>query len=427
MKIVHLQFVPLIIMLSVASGCGESKADKMRKGQEQLTKRVSAQLQAAKDKADECDFDAANNIISDLRDEVSQSPFANQDTCNKLTTDIDAEHKRLSTREVHQRRKIRDGWRVIGGKLVSPEDQSRALAQQKQREEAEAARAQARRARAAELERAQRDAAAREAERRRAEAEAREEEARRARATEEAERELRHALSAVPSLQIALDDALYRSASIEWVLWSLRTQSISLGATPDVHPDACLIGQDEVLRRIDAASEGSSQILLAYRKEISSFIRNTRWPLYITSSEAMNGRIIPVRFAEYQNKAVLILGPLFSDTVFNNINQTVNTAKKRAASFAQSNILPVLLETTITDRFENTAFEYVGYVFAYGNRNFVRDTDTPMSELLCMVVSTKDLNAFINRELSQERLVAQAAIFLASESQTFMRIELDLE
>jgi hypothetical protein len=69
----------------------------------------------------------------------------------------------------------------------------------------------------------------------------------------------------------------------------------------------------------------------------------------------------------------------------------------------------------------------VGLIFVYGNSNFVRDRDMPDAESLCLVLSTRDFATFINREQSQEALVRNSAVFLASEGPQFVRVELTLE
>ena len=155
--------VPVAVACAL-SGCGDSKT--REEGRAQLTQRTAEQLEAAAAKASGFDFDGANAILGALRNEVSESPFADVATYDKLTADIDAAYGNVSEQESEYRRKLRAGWKLTEGKLVSPEDQARALAEQKRKEEAERAR------RKAERERLAADAKAREDEAERAKREA---------------------------------------------------------------------------------------------------------------------------------------------------------------------------------------------------------------------------------------------------------------
>ena len=224
-----------------------------------------------------------------------------------------------------------------------------------------------------------------------------------------------------------MDDQRYGDARGWWIFWYLAMENISLGGKPEKDPNDCLIGKAEVIRRIQAADARSSPVLLSYRDEILDFVENVDWAAYIIDPEALKAGDIPIRFATHQNQAVLLLGTVFSDTVFNNANQAMNTPKKRAAAFAQREVLPTLLKSRLTDRLRAAEFGYVGLIFAYGNRNFVTDEHWAMPESLCLVMSTRDFTAFVNRELSQEALVKNSPVFLASEGPKFVRVELTLE
>ena len=79
-------------------------------------------------------------------------------------------------------------------------------------------------------------------------------------------------------------------------------------------------------------------------------------------------------------------------------------------------------------------FGYLGLVFVYGNRNFVREGDVFASESLCLVMSAQDFAAFAQRELSQEALLRNSSVFLAVgdpfksvDEYKFIKVELTLE
>ncbi|MGD8454265.1 MAG: hypothetical protein PVJ57_20830 [Phycisphaerae bacterium] len=157
----------LLILWLIASlpvGCTDSK--KKEAGRQELAQHVAEQLRVANTKAEAFDFDGANAILRDLADEVNKSPFADVATYDKLNADIEAVRRAVSDQETEFRRKMRAGWKAIGGKLVSPADQARALAEEKRQQEAERARQEREKARLAaeaqrrrdEAERAEREA-----------------------------------------------------------------------------------------------------------------------------------------------------------------------------------------------------------------------------------------------------------------------------
>ena len=379
--------LPLVAACALV-GCGDNKTTE--EGRAQLKQRVGDQLQAAKAKADAYDFDAANAILRGLPDEVDKSPFADVATYDKLKADIEAVRGAVSSQEDDCRTKTKAGWRIAAGKLVSPDDQARALAEQKRQEEAERARREAEQARLT--------------------------------------RERGEAIKTLPAVQTALEDERYLIAEVQWVYWYLFTTAKSHGMKLETDPNMYLIEKSEVMRRIRAADARSSPVLLSYRDEILDFVENVDWATYTADAKRLSkADDVPIRFATHQNQPVLLLGALFSDTLFNNANRATNTPKKRAAAFAQKEVLPRLLKSRLTDRFKAARFGYIGLIFVYGNANAARDDDSLRSESLCLVVSTRDFAAFVNRELSQEAFVRNSAVFLASEGPGFVRVELTLE
>lgn len=149
----------LCLIASLPTGCSDSK--KREAGRQELARHVAEQLGVANTKAEAFDFDGANGILRDLADEVNKSPFADVATYDKLTTDIEAVRRAVSDQETEFRRRLRAGWKVIEGQLVSPQDQARALAEQKRKKEAERARREAEKVKLAAEAKARRDKAER--------------------------------------------------------------------------------------------------------------------------------------------------------------------------------------------------------------------------------------------------------------------------
>ena len=124
----------LCMSACATAGCGDGQ--RKERGRAQLRGRVAEQLRAAEAKADTYDFESAHGILRDLSEEVDRSPFADVATFDTLNSEIDAVSRTISEQESEYRRKIRAGWRVIAGRLISPEDQPRAIAEQKREEQA---------------------------------------------------------------------------------------------------------------------------------------------------------------------------------------------------------------------------------------------------------------------------------------------------
>jgi len=407
-------------------GCGDSK--NAEEGRAQLTQRVAQQLEAAQAKADAYEFDAAKAILRDLPEEVDKSPFANVATCDKLTADIDAIRRAVFDEEAECRRKTRAGWKLIDGHLVSPADQERALAEKKRREEQAAKRKEEERRMAHARAKAEAEAREKESRRRRAVEEAEKELARQAAEKAAAQRMVADTVRNLPSLQTALDDYRYIADRTHWLLWYISLELVSLGGDPPEHGpwDYQMLPKD-LTKYVESVTPSASPILVAYRDEILDIMQTLRYRAYVSSPDERKCGQVPIRFANHGGKPVLLIGSVLADTSFNNVNQAMNTPKKRAAAFMQREVLPVLLSGQIPERLKSAQLGYFGIMFVYGNSNFVRDNDTPTPESLCIVLSMRDYVAFADRELSQESLVKNSQIFLASAGSKFIKVELSLE
>lgn len=124
----------LALLIACAhAGCGNSK--KTGEERARFAQRAADQLQAAKSKADAYDFARANAILSDLVEEVRESPFPDVATYDKMMAEIAAIRREVSRQKASYRKKIRAGWKMLDGQLVSLAEQRRARAQEKRRRE----------------------------------------------------------------------------------------------------------------------------------------------------------------------------------------------------------------------------------------------------------------------------------------------------
>ncbi len=121
------------------TGCEDSQREQ---GREELIQEVNEQIATAKKSAAGFDFDTADESTRQLLATVDESPYADVTTYNRLTADIEDARRELARLKADHREKLRAGWKVIDGRLVSPEEQ-RARAEKEreaQRRRAEEAR-----------------------------------------------------------------------------------------------------------------------------------------------------------------------------------------------------------------------------------------------------------------------------------------------
>lgn len=407
---------------------GYSSSRKKTEERDRLLRLIDQQVSVAADKSEEYDFAGAKAVLLAAATEVQESPYADAYLVNQLNGKLDAASLNVERRETDHRDKIRAGWTVIDGRLVSPTEQERALEEKRQRQKEEAKRREEERRLAEARAKAEAEARAEEERRRRAAEEAEREQARQAAEEEAARRMVAEAVRNLPSLQAVLDDRKYPEDRAHWLMWYLSLQIVSLGGDTSEHrPTDYQVLREDVTSFVQSVAPSASPLLVAYRGDILDILETLRYPAYVSSPDERKRKQVPIRFANHAGDPVLLVGSVLSDTTFNRANPGLNTAKKRAASFMQREVLPALLSSRIPERLKSARLAYLGIVFVYGNSNFVRDKDTPNPESLCIVLSMRDYVAFVNRELSQERLVKNSLVFLASDGPKFVKVELTLE
>lgn len=127
----------IVFLLLGLSACSNKQREE---GRARLTEQAAEQIQAAEQKMNEYDFHAARKLLYEVREEIQGSSYADVATEDKLFADIDAAYAAISDKESDFHRKKLKGWSVIDGRLVSPADQPRALAEKKRRQEQDAKR-----------------------------------------------------------------------------------------------------------------------------------------------------------------------------------------------------------------------------------------------------------------------------------------------
>ena len=243
-------------------------------------------------------------------------------------------------------------------------------------------------------------------------------------AKENAKKKMDQIILNLPSLKDVLQKSEISNLK-DKVIWSTMITSLEIAkmkSNKKVSLDEYVLSDTEVIKRVKA---NTSPLITVYRDEILDIIEYIGWSSF-GNSDKSDSTYIPLRFAVHQEQLVIIIGSIFSDTVFNNINASLNTPKKRASSFIQKEVLPTLLKTQLPEKLKKARFGYLGILFIYGNSNFVKE-DMASPEILAIVMSTHDLIDFVNRDLSQEAFVKKSSVYITSGTLQFIKVEITLE
>lgn len=387
----------LLVVVGYAIYVKKSQAVARQQRLTALQKTIDATIAQSHQLISEQEFDEAKGVLRNLEARIES------EGAWELREAIAEAVQHVHGVESDYKEKIKQGYVYFEGRFMHKSERDRTLARRKVERERQAAEASART----------------EAERRRL-AEAREK-ARLKREKERAKQMLATALSNLPSVKSQLD-ATYARDRGSWVLWLLSWELRSMGGKPDRDPEEIEISQERVIASLRGQTAESSPTLTAYRDDIIGLLRSLGYPKYIAYE-----RDVPVSFALDSDKPVLLIGSVASDTVYNNINQSLNTAKKRAANFMQRTIIPDLLKSRLSKRLRAAKLEYFGVVYVYGHRNFVNEEHGGLPESLCIVMATRDYIMFVEGKLTQEALLRGSSVFLASDGPAFVKVELELE
>lgn len=186
--------VTRLMVLFLLLGLGGCSNKEREEGTARLTEQAAEQIQAAEQKMNEYDFDAAKKLLYELREEIQGSSYVDVATEDKLIADIDAAYAVLSDRKTDFFCKKGQGYSLVDGKLLSPAERKRILAENRRESEEQRRKEETRRA---EKDERQRELQKRQ-ERQRQESQQRQKRLRQERETKESQRKAR--------LQTAIDN-----------------------------------------------------------------------------------------------------------------------------------------------------------------------------------------------------------------------------
>jgi DNA-directed RNA polymerase subunit RPC12/RpoP len=381
-----------------------------------LDRLANANIAEARRRAGSYAFDAAGAIIGQAEAQVEQSPLLNSQSRELLQDRLAVALAELKAGEATLQQKLKEGYRVVGGRLLQPDEADRALAEEDQRDAAEQSRREAEaraRAEAEDKARALREA----------EEQADEEQVRRRREQEYARSELTEALRTLPPIEEILGGFEYTLQRMKMtsMLLSKRLSEVDASKPFDVNEFA--LGREVVKRRLFGSE---APIVADLRDEITELIANLDFDHYLLSGQDTHSDNLPIQFVTYRDRPTLMIGIALSDSIYNPADPNLDTPQGRAGAFARTVILPALRGKSGPGRIP-PSIEYVGITSGYAIGNPARRDDVPETEFVCLVMQTTDLVAFARGNIVEVDLLRNSAAFAATRDEPFTPFELPRE
>lgn len=377
-----------------------------------LDRLVNANILEGRRRTRSYSFDAAGAIIGQAETEIAQSTLLNPQSRELFQDRLAVALAELKVEEAEFQRRLKEGYHVVGGRLLGPDDAAKALAEERGRDEADRFRREAEAHARAEADEKAR--ALREAEQR-----AEEERERRQREQEIAQSELAESLRTLPPIEDVLGGFEYTMQRMKMTsaLLSKRLAEVDPNKPYDVGEFA--FSQQEVRRRL---MQAETPILAGFRDELSDLVANLDFNNYLLSGSESRTDGLPIHFTRLREGPVVMIGVAFSDSVYSAVDPALDAPQKRAGAFARSVILPSLRGKPAPGRMPG-AVQYIGIVAGYAIRNFARRDEIPEAEFMCLVMRTTDVAAFARGDLADEDLLRNSAAYAATRDEPFTPIE----
>ncbi len=132
----------------------------------------------------------------------------------------------------------------------------------------------------------------------------------------------------------------------------------------------------------------------------------------------------PVRFVKFGNQTILLLPSGALGTVLNSLRMT---ARERAASVITGDALPFLqFFYRVAGGSRVVGVTHIGVTIAYGVKDFTQQGGLADGETATVIMSTADLQAFIDLAISEDQLLAKSLV-LIGDKHLLRRVELQLK
>ena len=408
--------IALIVAIVAVGGLGYYGYSLNQKKNEEfhrLDRLASANIVEARRQARTYSFEAAGATLGQAESEVAQSTLLSSQSRELFQDRLAVALAELKVEEAEFRRRLKEGYHVVGGRLLGPDDAELALAEERQQDEAERSRREAESHARAEAE--EKERVLREAEQR-----AEEERARRQREQETAQRDLAESLRILPPIEDVL-------GGLEYTLQRMKMTSALLSkrlaeVDPNKPYDAAefVLSTQEVRRRL---LQTEAPILTGFRDELSDLVANLNFDNYLLSDNESRLDAVPIIFARVPAGPVVMIGIAFSDSVYSAVDPEHDAPPKRAAAFIRSVILNSLRGKPGPGRMPG-AVPYIAITGGYAIRNFARRDEIPEAEFICVVMRTTEIAAFARGDLSEGDLLRNSAALVATRDELFTEIEL---
>lgn len=415
----RLTVIALIVTVVAVSGLGYYGYSSNKKKVEEfkrLDQLVTANIAEARRRARSYSFDAVGATIGQAESEVAQSALLSYQSRELLQDRLAVALAELKSVEAEYQRKLKDGYHMVGGRLLGPDDAALALAEEQQRDEAERFRQEAEAHARAEAD--EKTRALREAEQR-----ALEDQERRRREQENAQSDLAESLRTLPPVEEVVDGFEYTLQRMKMTSALLSKRLAEVDASKPFDMREFALSKEEVRRRL---LQAEAPILVGFRDEISDLVANLDFNNYLLSGNEAKADGLPVRFAHFRDGPVVMMGIAFSDSVYSAVDPELDAPQKRAGVFARSVILQSLRGKPGPGRMPS-AVQYMGIAGGYAIRNFARRDEIPEAEFVCLVMRTTDVAAFARGDLSDGDLLRNSAAFVATRDEPFTPIDLPLD
>lgn len=127
-------------------------------------------------------------------------------------------------------------------------------------------------------------------------------------------------------------------------------------------------------------------------------------------------RPIPFRFADNNGKKCVILSDIASSSVYNTLR---STSTSRASTVLISCIIPKI--RFFYQAFEQTDFEYFGFIIFYGSKDFSEKSDVLnlKAEMLALIIPKDKCLQFIDGLITESEFIGNCDVYLTDRDMMF--------
>lgn len=422
-RTLRIAIAALIVAILSAAGLGYHgyRSNKIRVDEfARLEQSSIAQIAEARKQARAFSFKNSDEILSNAESPIVRSSFLTPQNKAILLDRLSTARAELSQSRKEYERKIKEGYALVDGRLVAPDELAQAIEQKRRQEDAEKAMREAEALAHAEAEDKEREI--REAEQR-----AIEEAERKRREQEKAQSGLKEELRELPAIEDVLNGFEFslQRTKMKSALLSKRLAEVDPSRPFDAREFT--IGKDEVLRHFRELDVPAPSPVMAFRDDIVGYLGKLEFAAYLKCGNAAKPEYLPARLASYLGQPALLLGAVYSEIQFDDSLLGMATPEQRAAEFLRRTVLPALPRRSSIGSARSPRLKYLGIAFAYANRNSSRNDRIAEPEFLCVLMPIREFASLGRKGPTPEELMRKSAFFLASRDEKIRQVEITLD